>query len=368
MSAGGETVAEYERVYSVAARMMWLEYPWLRKRGWSEERREAWQALEEVLVSDAQAPVGPGEPSDPTKHLLTRRGPDDRPVPLAEAGRDWSTRITEGSQVKHPGTLLLDHPDLYGDVAFEPGSCVIVTSHWVLAAAEVAADLRRRLAPGRPAYVIGAEAAGLSMTLHEIADHLRGAFTGQGPTQHPGRASWITATPEPFTVRIDAARLERLRSVAQTAADHIPPREQVIATRDRSVRKDTVQVAEILRRVLAGKEHSPWWESGSMDVRYDLMSGSRDASFATKNEQFRREMFEESPLPRVPREREIAEPPRSGEPHWHAMSKDTTFVVAEMLDEASVRLVPGRTTTMIGYDTQPFSSLAESIATHLFNL
>lgn len=368
MSVGAEVVEEYERVYSVAAWMMWLEYPWMKKRGWSEERRAAWQTLEEVLVSDAQIPAGPGEPSDPTRHLLTRRGPDDQPVPLAEAGRDWSTRIKGGHQVKHPGTLLLDHPDLYGDVAFEPGSCVIVTSYWVLAAAEVAADLKRRLVPGRPAYVIGAEAAGLSMTLHDIADHLRGAFTGQGPTPHPGQASWITATPEPFTARVDAVRLERLRSAAQIAADHIPPREQVVVTRDRSVKKDTARAAEILRRVLAGEEYSPWWESGSMDVRYDLMSGSRDPSYATKNEQFRREVFEESPLPRVPREREIAEPPRSGELRWQTMSEDTTFVVAEMLDELAARLVPGRATAMIGYDIQPFSFLADGIATHLFNL
>ncbi|WP_017604276.1 hypothetical protein [Nocardiopsis alkaliphila] len=368
MSVSGEMVVEYERVYSVAARMMWLEYPWLRKQGWSEERREAWQALEEVLVSDAQVPVETGEPSDPTRHLLTRRAPDDRPVPLAEAARDWSTRIKEGRQVKHPGTLLLDHPDLYGDVAFEPGSCVIVSSHWVLAAAEVTADLKRRLAPGRPGYVIGAEAAGLSMTLHEIADHLRNAFTGQGPTPHPGGVPWIASTPEPFTTGVDATRLERLRSVAWTAADHIPPRERVIATRDRSVRKDTAQVAEVLRRVLAGEEPPPWWESGSMDIRYDLMSGSHDASFATKNEQFRRELFEESPLPRVPREREVAEPPKSGEPRWRAISKDTTFVVAEMLDEAAARLAPGRATAMIGYDTQTFSSLAAEVTAHLFNL
>lgn len=368
MSVGGEVVAEYERVYSAAARMMWLEYPWLRKRGWPEERTAAWQTLEEVLASDAQVPAGPGEPSDPTRHLLTRRSPDDRPVPVAEAARDWWTRIKEGRQVKHPGSALLEYPDLYGDVAFEPGSCVIVTNHWVMAAAEVVADLKRRLAPGRPAYVIGEEAAGFSVTLHEIADHLRGAFTGRGPTPHPGGAPWIAAAPEPFTTRMDTARLERLRRAAQTAADHIPAREQVIDTRDRSVKKDTAQAAEILRRVVAGEEDSPWRERGSVDARYDLMSGSPDASFANKNAQIRRELFEVSPLPRVPREREIAEPPRSGEPRWKAVSGDTAFVVAEMLDEAAARLMPGRATAMIGYDAQPFSSLAGEITTHLFNL
>jgi hypothetical protein len=369
MSVGEEVVAEYERVYSAAARMMWLEYPWLRKRGWSEERTAAWQTLEEVLASDARVPAGPGEPSDPTRHLLTRRGPDDRPVPLAEAAQDWWTRIKEGRQVKHPGSVLLEYPDLYGDAAFEPGSCVIVTSRWKTAAAEVTADLERRLAPGRPAYAIGEEAAELSATLHEIADHLRGAFTGQGPSPHPGGLPWIAATPEPFTTRLDAARLERLRGAAQSAADHIPPRrEQVIATRDRSVKKDTAQAAETLRRVLGGDEDSPWRERGSTDARYDLMSGSPDPSFASKNAEFRRELFEESPLPRVPSVREIAEPPRSGEPHWKAISGDTTFVVAEILDEAAARLVPGRSTAMIGYDAQPFSSLVAEITTHLFNL
>lgn len=368
MSVGGEVLAEYERVYSAAARMMWLEYPWLRKRGWSEERTAAWKALEEVLASDAQVSAGPGEPSDPTRHLLTRRGPDDRPVPVAEAARDWWTRIKEGRQVKHFGYVLLDHPDLYGDAAFEPGSCVIVTDHWVLAVTKALTDLERRLAPGRPACVIDEWAAGLSVTLHEIADHLRGAFTGQGPTPHPGGAPWIAATPEPFTTRVDAARLERLRWAAQTAADHIPPREQVIATRDRSVQRDTAQAAEILRRVLAGEEDTPWRERDPVDAAHDLMTGSQDPSFANKDAEIRRKVLEDSPLPRVPRERELAEPHRNGEPVWKAVSADTTFVMAEILDEAAARLVPGRATAMIGYDAQPFSALAGEITTHLFNL
>jgi hypothetical protein len=368
MSVGEEVVAEYERVYSAAARMMWLEYPWLRKRGWSEERTAAWQTLEEVLASDARVPAGPGEPSDPTRHLLTRRGPDDRPVPLAEAAQDWWTRIKEGRQVKHPGSVLLEYPDLYGDVAFEPGSCVIVTNHWVMAAAVTLVDLERRLAPGRPAYAIGEEAAGLSVTLHEIADHLRGAFTGQGPSPHPGGLPWIAATPEPFTTRMDTARLERLRGAARIAADHIPPREQVIATDDFTVGMDTVAAAEILLRILAGEEETPWPERDPVNPARDLMSGSLNASFASKNAEFRRDLFEESPLPRVPSVREIAEPPRRGEPYWKAISGDTTFVVAEILDEAAARLVPGRSTAMIGYDAQPFSFLVGEITTHLFNL
>ncbi|KOX14026.1 hypothetical protein [Nocardiopsis sp. NRRL B-16309] len=368
MPVGGEVVAEYERLYSAAARMMWLEYPWLRKRGWSEERVAAWKTLEEVLASDAQVPADLGEPSDPTRHLLTRRGSDDRPLPLAEAARDWWTRIKEGRQVKHPGYALLDYPDLYGDVAFEPGSCVIVTDHWVLAVTKALTDLERRLAPGRPACVIGEGSAGLSATLHEIADHLRSAFTGQGPTPHPGGLPWIAVTPEPFTTRMDAARLERLRWAARAAADHIPPREQVIATRDRSVKRDTAQAAEILRRVLAGEEDFPWRERDSVDAAHDLMTGSQDPSFADKDAEIRRKVLEDSPLPRVPQEREIAEPPRSSGPVWKAVSADTTFVMAEILDEAAARLVPGRATAMIGYDAQTFSSLADEITTHLFNL
>jgi hypothetical protein len=368
MLIGGETVAEYERVYSAAARMMWLEYPWSRQPGWPEGRREAWRALEEVLISDSRVLAGPGQASDPSRHLLTRRGSDDRPLPLAEAARDWWSRTKEGRQVRHPGSALLDHPELYGDVVFEAGSCVIVTDHWVLAVTKVLTDLERRLAPGRPACVIAEEAEGLSVTLHEIADHLRGAFTGQGSTPHPGGASWIATVPEPFTTGVDVTRLDRLRRVARAAAEHIPPRERLIDARDRSVRRDTARAAEVLRRVLAGEEDTPWRERDAVDAAHDLMTGARESSFLNKDTEIRRRVLADSPLPRVPREREVAEPPGSGGPVWKAVSAETVFVMAEVLDEAAARLVPGRATAMIGYDAQTFSFLSGEIATHLFHL
>ncbi|MEU3018460.1 MULTISPECIES: hypothetical protein [unclassified Nocardiopsis] len=368
MPSEGKARAEYERLYSAAAWMLALEHPWSRKRGWSQERMTAWCDLARVLASDARDTSGPGDPSDPTRHLLTRRGPGDQPVPLAGAARDWWARLEGAGQFRHPGYVLLDHPEIYGDVAFEPGSCVIVTDRWVSAVARVTADLERRLAPGLPACEIAPEAGTLSVTLHEIADHLRGAITGRGPTPRPGRASWVASTPEPFATRADTSRRELLREVARRAADQIPSRERLIAAKDRSVGRKTALAAQTLRRVLAGEEDQPWRDRGTMDPGHALMAGSRDPSFRSMDEKFRRELFGESPLPRVPVEREYAEPYRPGEPLWKALVPGTVDVVAEILDEAAARLEPGRSTAMVGYDAQVFSHLCGRITDRLFGL
>ncbi|MFI6575246.1 hypothetical protein ACIBFB_05550 [Nocardiopsis sp. NPDC050513] len=358
------TLTEYERIYSAAARMLFLaDEKWRGERSpWPARRVSAWRKLAGILGADATVGAEPGQPSDPTRHVLTQRTPDDRPVPLASAATAWQTRLDQGKGVQNPAYMLLEHPELH-PVHYEAHACVIVSSGWAGSLSEIVAELGRRVAPGRPAYTVGPSAEGLSVTLHEIADHLRGAFTGAGPTPHPAGAARVSGTPAALVTDITREHCERLRAAALAAAAEIPVLEEFTGSKDVSMNRDVVDAAEILRQIARGSGGDPWRERGqSTDPSSQRLGTWRRTTFAEFDHELRERLFTGAPPPRVPEVRELAAPaPPRGGLRFGALSESAAFVVAEMVDEVAARLWPGRSVGTIGIDAYPLAETAHRV-------
>ncbi|MBX9390161.1 hypothetical protein ACFPZ0_18785 [Streptomonospora nanhaiensis] len=351
MGADREPGAEYERIYSAAARMLWAQ-PTMRWHGadWPAERRAAWRDLEAELRALPPAPEEPGAPSDPARHLLVRRTADDRPLPLAAAAREWRERLRAGGHVRHPQDLLLDVPELRDTPVFPPGVGLLCASGWVTGPASLLAELDHRLAPGTPACVVGPEARELSSALHAAADRLRAPFGAPAVTPHPADAPWIGGAPaaaEPPAPH----RLDRLRRAARRAAEEVPTRERWRAEREVAVDPDVVDAAEALVRVLDGDP------AAARDPRPDpvrsLLCRGEPAPFGEEARAWRA-LLEAEPAPRAPEPGEVFQPP-TAERRWKAMSRAVAEVAAEMLDELAARLAPGRAADAVRFDAYPFA-------------
>ncbi|MFL1380599.1 MULTISPECIES: hypothetical protein [unclassified Nocardiopsis] len=359
---------EYETLYSAAARMAALgRGAWQPGTVWPPRRADAWHRLAEALTEGAEPAAEPGGPADPTRHLLTARTSDDRPVTLAEAARDWRCRVGESPRIVHPSYRLQDDPEAHG-APFAPGSCVIVTSSWITELRSLVVDLEYRLFPGRPPCVIGVEAADLSPALREMADRLRGAFTGQGGTPVPPRAPIPGPVAEPAARRADGDGLRRLQDAALRAVEDIPSPRDFAGSEDLTLDDDLVDAAEILRRTLDGSETRPWRERADfIDPSTGLVSGRRDGSFGTVARTLGRDLLGSSPAPRVPDVPEQARPPENGL-REKAVAWQTAFVLVEILDEMAERLVPGRSTGLVGFEAHPFTETARSLSRTLLAL
>ncbi|MDX3642908.1 hypothetical protein [Streptomyces sp. MB09-02B] len=189
MSDQTQLADAYDLVYSAAARMMWVEETrvWRLDRpggGWPKERREAWRELEAALdASEAPEPQA-GEPSDPVRHLISRRasGPLDRPITFAEAVAEWTVRLGEDPGPYEPRT------EPYPDDFMVPGRAVVIPEGHMMVLTRPLDELAHRPAAGRPGVTIGADTAELSRLLHEAADELRAAIGKPTPTSgEPGR-------------------------------------------------------------------------------------------------------------------------------------------------------------------------------------
>lgn len=99
-----------------------------------------------------------GELSDPARHVIARRAPGgaDRPLTFDEALRDWEERLAAD-----PGYLVERKEGGFTDLFMGPGLCVVIPHARQLKTLSILRELYRRLAPGRPAVVIGSEAAEL---------------------------------------------------------------------------------------------------------------------------------------------------------------------------------------------------------------
>ncbi|GHD31210.1 hypothetical protein [Nocardiopsis kunsanensis] len=367
-----ETVwAEYRRIYSAAARMYWLQKAEVgRGPEWSQERRDSWLELSRILHEHAAPGVERTGPSDPTRHLISQRAYDDRPIPLADAARAWQERLDNSPVIKYP---RLD-PDPYSTgedahnaVRFEPGSCVLLPSSWLSSAALSVAALNWRLAPGRPPVVIGTEAAGLSQTFHDLANQVRDAVPGSAPLPHPATASWISAGTTPHIGSTEPTVLDELCWTAHDAAEHTPTKEQATEAGDHSISTEAIEAAQIVRTLLAGSRGEPWRERETgIDPSRSLLV-SADHTFEQWDARLRRRALNCEPLPFVPSQPEVTAPPAEG-PRMKAMATDTALVVAELLDEHAARLHPGRSTEMIGFDSYPFTHFIDIFSDHLFAL
>jgi hypothetical protein len=352
---------QYERVYALAARMLWAQQnPAWRQEGWPAQRRAAWSELEALLRdADEHLPSG-GTLSDPTRHLLSRRsaGPDgqDRPVSFDEAVRDWKARLEAD-----PG-FLEARQEPFPDYYMEPGACVVVHPHRHLITIGIFPELFHRLAPGRPACTIGPDAADLSRLAHEAADALRAPLTGQTATPHPGEARWISATSQPVSEVPDLSeRYERLCQAAWRAAEAVPSREELRAARDFTVQRDVAETAVALKQLLTGQEVPLWREQREqIDPAHHYLSGlvsdgrggAQPASFVDEAERWR-ETLAETPVPWTPTEYQRQFYPDRGEQDI-ALSATRALICAEILDEFAARVHPGRGSGVIKFSAYEF--------------
>ncbi|MEV5988653.1 hypothetical protein AB0L85_27205 [Streptomyces sp. NPDC052051] len=354
MTGRQDQAAAYEQLYTAAARMLWSqENPtWRRKEqhprfGWPPERCAAWQALENcLLAADAEQPKA-GEPSDPARHLITRRAPggEDRPLGFQEALDEWITRLDADQ-----GYLV--------DEQLQPGACVMTSAirHWLTAFA--LRELAFRMAPGRPPVTIGPGAAKLSAMAHEAANALRTPLDITAPTPHtPGTEPWITSTPRPVSDLPDlSARLEELRAVAWRAAEAVPTTDELKATVDFTVMMEASVAASDVLTLLQGRPAPAWREFlDGIDPAHHLAWGAY-----TDNEQRRRpeslraeadkwaEALADDPTPWTLTK--YQDPPAR---HMGAevvvLSSTRAAVFAELLDELAARLRPGMHTGRIHY-------------------
>ncbi|MFI9205616.1 hypothetical protein [Streptomyces sp. NPDC053048] len=350
----------YERLYSIAARMLWAqEHPAWREDDseWPADRRVAWQALERVLL-DAEAALGvpaSDEASDPGRHLLSRRAPGDRPLSFDEAVQDWRQRLAAD-----PG-FLEERREPFPDFYMKPGACVVVPSGRHLAMVDVFPELFHRLAPGRPGAGLGPDAAELSAVIHEAADALRAPLGVAIPTPHPGTAPWVSPVSRRVADLPDLpARLEALRQAAWRAAEAVPSPEELRATVDLSVTMPVAKAAADLTQVLMGQQVPSWREEYEQidPARHGLVglvsgpSGPRPVAFQEEAAEWRK-LFGQGPLPWTPQEYQRQFYPDQGEDDV-ALSATRALVFAEILDEYAARLHPGAGTGLIHYSAYEF--------------
>ncbi|MFL1377286.1 hypothetical protein [Nocardiopsis protaetiae] len=353
-------------LYTAAAQLLASDLDLWRPGGrntWPEERKRAWEELSRILSDAVAVDSAPGAPSDPAHHLVTRRTPDDRPITLAQAGRDWKDRLDAAPRVEHPAHYLAENP-MMGPLHIEAGSCVLLTRTWGTYILTLVTELRSRSMPGRPACTISAEAAGFSGTVRDVADHLRDAVTGAAGTPRP-------ALPAAGPVRVssgdlDPQVLQRLRPAARRAAETTPGVGARPSGATGPLSRRTAEASDILRGVLEGAEGSPWREVGQgRDPSRQSVTASPNPDLPDRDARIRSALFQGAPLPYVPREREEARSASAGGPVWTAMSLDQALIIAEVLDELSARLSPGRTTGPIRFDALPLALFLDTLATRL---
>lgn len=344
-----EEVAAYERLYSVVGRMLWAEgYPAWRKGmeddevGWPPERSAPWRVLEALLTvsGGAEAPRA-GEPSDPARHLITRRAPggEDRPFGFQEALEDWTTRIKNG-------------PSYMDDRMMRPGCWVIIPSAWCWFCEFAVSELAGRLAPGRPPVTIGSEAARLSTLAQEAVAALRTPLDIPAPTSH---APWIARAPRVSDIPDLRVRLRELRAAAWRAVEVIPSPEELKADNDFSLTMDTAVAASDVRAILTGRPAPAWRDDPEeIDPSRHLVSrpfaadrSKRPTSFAEETDRWGTRLAE-SPAPWTPTEHQLPPDPDRGDTD-RDLSVTRAGILAEILDELAARLRPGIHSGVIHY-------------------
>ncbi|MFI9305693.1 hypothetical protein [Streptomyces triculaminicus] len=356
----------YERVYSIAARMLWAQgHPAWREEGseWPESRRAAWRSLEQVLLDSEVSSRTPraGELSDPSRHLISRRAPGstDRPLSFDEAVQDWRRRLDSD-----PG-YLVERDEPYPDYYMAPGACVVLPPARHLALIGIFHELFHRIAPGRPGIVLGPDAADLSAVSHEAADALRAPLGLTVPTPHPVTAPWVDPSPHRVSDVPDlTAKFEALRRAAWLAAEALPSPEEVIETVDFSVSLSAARAAADLLQLLAGHPAPAWREEyeeidpsrhGVVGLDSDD-SGTHPTPFAKEAASWR-SLFAKSPDPWTPTTYQRQFQPDRGEDDV-VLSATRALVLAELLDEFAARHVPGRQSGLIHYSAYEFGQFA----------
>ncbi|WP_139140963.1 hypothetical protein [Streptomyces oceani] len=355
MTSSDSQLAEFERVYSAAARMLWAQEntSWRDdSAGWPEQRRHAFLTLEEQLKDAAPEPALPGDPIDPARHLISRHasGADNRPLAFSEAVTEWRERLNEDPGFLVP--LRKPFPDYY----MEPGSCVIIPYGTHLSMTGVFPEIFHRLAPGRPPLTMGQGGAELSEVAHQAAQSLRaplGIPAAATPTSQQicGDIRWATQITHIET------RLDRLKQAAWVAIETLPTPEEHKRNPDFSLQMGMLRTGVNLRRLLHGEPVHAWQETYEhIDPTEDRTPSVFDDGTGKKRAIPLREMskqwnegFSRNPQPWTPKTYQRQYDPNRGESQV-VLSRANALVFSEILVEYSARIYPTRHTGLVHFD------------------
>ncbi|MFF5938675.1 hypothetical protein [Streptomyces sp. NPDC012508] len=297
-----------------------------------------------LSVSEGPAPQE-GEPSDPARHLISRRaaGPVDRPITFAEAVAEWEARMAAD-----PGPWETRSEPFLDDYLV-PGRAVVVPEGHMMTLTFPFGDMVNRLAPGRPALKIAGDTAELSRLVHVAADDLRAAMGASAPTPHPvGSVNVARVSHRPSDVDDLRPRYDALFRAASRASENMPTLAYMRQTGDASVKPTTTKAAQDVQNLLAGRARVFWRE------RHELIDPSVHSTAGVQwpegqpvprpigdtAESFaRREELGQKPRAPHPGERRIFR--EKGDPDHVAISAVRAGILAELLDEYAARIHPG---------------------------
>ncbi|MFK4085296.1 hypothetical protein ACI2LF_14380 [Kribbella sp. NPDC020789] len=314
------TVADFDKLYSSAARMLGAQgSPSWRTDRWPAERRSAFAALEAELTGPQY-----GDSGDPAHDLVVAG------ATFPEAAQSMEQYIA-GDPEGVDSPLVLAGP-----------------LHTAISGA--LDELAARLAPGRPAVVIGSEGAKAAEALRELATAVR-----SGLDQPPGTPRRILVDSSPLTA--DPSSYERLANLAKAAADAVPTAEEL--GDDFSVRHDVSVAAADLRSLVAGQDAPAWRERqpGIEADRHVLTAYRWDGTEGRPVElsEWAAELHDvlaTSGPPWLPSAARPA-PRESVERSWILYPKRQALVTADLLEELAVRLTPGAGVGQIHFSAYP---------------
>ncbi|MEU7008424.1 hypothetical protein [Streptomyces sp. NPDC046332] len=368
MSGQLELADAYDLIYSAASRMMWVQENrvWRLDSGggrWPEERRAAWRELEAALLASESLAPREGEPSDPARHLISRRasGPVDRPITFTEAVAEWRARMAADPGPYEP--RMEPTPDDY----LVPGRAVVMHEGHMMTLNSPLGDMVNRLAPGRPALKIAGDTAELSALVHVAADELRAAMGASAPTPHPvGSVNVARVSHRPSDVDDLRPRYDALFRAASSASENMPTLAYMRETGDASVKPTTTKAAQDVQDLLAGRSRVFWREQHeSIDPSVHGTAGvswpegrpvpkpiGQTAKHFVRSAELGRK-------PRAPLPGEVRFFREKGDPDHVAISAVRAGILAEILDEYAARIHPGAESGVMhfsAYDLTEFIS------------
>ncbi|MFE5633688.1 hypothetical protein [Streptomyces sp. NPDC056543] len=350
MSGQLELADAYDLIYSAASRMMAQEESPLwrldsRGGGWPEERRAAWRELEAALSASEGPAPHEGEPSDPARHLISRRatGPVDRPITFAEAVAEWEARMAAD-----PGPWEARREPVLDDYLV-PGRAVVMPEGHMMTLTFPFSDLINRLAPGRPALKIAGDTAELTRLVHIAADELRAAMGAPAPTPHPvGSVNVARVSHRPSDGGDLRPRYDALFRAAARASENLPTLEYIRETGDASVSPLTTRAAQDVQNLLAGQSRVFWRERHELidpsvhtTEGVDWPDGQPVPSPVGDEAKLFARSAELGRKPRPPHPGEVRIFREKGDPDHVAISAVRAGILAEILDEYAARIHPG---------------------------